>query len=101
MLTKDDGRTLVVAELARPSKHGSSSDPADLVIIDENTIEKSWGWVFFYTSQRHLRTGEIRYALAGNAPYIVNRHTGEIRVSGTARPVEHYIEEYESELARR
>ena len=40
-------------------------------------------------------------ALAGNAPYIVNRHTGEIRTTGTAQPIEQYIEEYERELARR
>jgi hypothetical protein len=72
-----------------------------LVVIDESTLERDWGWVFFYTSERYLKTGDISDAVAGNAPYIVNRHTGEVRVTGTAQPIEHYIDEYERELARR
>ena len=75
-----------------------SKNPA---AADENTIEKEWGWVFFYTSDRYLKTGDFRYAVAGNAPYIVNRHTGEVRVTGTAQRIEHYIAEYERELAGR
>jgi hypothetical protein len=67
--------------------------------IDECMIERDWGWVFFYTSDRYLKTRDIRYALAGNAPYIVNRHTGEVRVTGTAQPIEYYIAEYERRLA--
>ena len=55
--------------------------------------------IFFYNSERYLTTGEISHALAGNAPYIVNRHTGEMRSTGTAYPIEHYIAEYERELA--
>ena len=57
--------------------------------------------MFFYTSERYLQTRDIRYALVGNAPFIVNRHIGEVRVTGTAQSIEHYIAEYESELARR
>ena len=90
---------MVVAELARPPKYTYPDDPIDLVIVDESTIEKEWGWIFFYNSERYLTTGEISHALAGNAPYIVNRHTGEMRSTGTAYPIEHYIAEYERELA--
>jgi hypothetical protein len=100
MLNREQARTLVVAELDQPPKYRYPSDPTDLVIIDESTIEKDWGWVFFYTSDRYLKTKDIRYALAGNAPYTVNRHTGELRVTGIAHPIERYIEEYERELAR-
>ena len=83
----------------------NSSDQRSLGIpmiqptIDECMIERDWGWVFFYTSDRYLKTRDIRYALAGNAPYIVNRHTGEVRVTGTAQPIEYYIAEYERRLA--
>ena len=93
MLSKEEAGALVVAELERPAKYGNPDDPTDLVIIDESTIEKDWGWVFFYTSERYLKTRDTRYALAGNAPYIVNRHTGELRVTGTAQPIEYYIAE--------
>jgi hypothetical protein len=94
MLTKNEARTLVLAELERPAESQYTDDPTDLVVIDECTIERDWGWVFFYTSDRYLKTRDIRYALAGNAPYIVNRHTGEVRVTGTAQPIE-----YERRLA--
>jgi hypothetical protein len=69
-----------------------------LVLQLQHTIERPFGWVFFYTSRLYLETGEIRYALAGNAPFTVNRHTGEIVKTGTARPVHEYIAEYEARL---
>jgi len=99
MLTREKARALVVAELERPAKYSYPSDPTDLVIVDEATIEKVWGWVFFYDSERYLKTREIGFALVGNAPYIVNRDTGAVRVTGTAQPIEYYIAEYERELA--
>jgi hypothetical protein len=36
--------------------------------------------------------------LVGNAPYIVNRNTGELIETGTAYEIEDYINEYESKL---
>jgi hypothetical protein len=101
MLTKEQARELVVAEIERPPKYNYASTPRDLVVVDEHTIERAWGWVFFYNSARYLETREFRYALAGNAPYIVNRHTGEVRVTGTALPIEDYIAEYEKSLSSR
>lgn len=73
-------------------------DDDSLVLLLEHTIERPFGWVFFYTSRLYRETGEFRYALAGNAPLIVNRRSGEVVATGTARPVEHYIAEYEARL---
>jgi len=50
MLSKEQARALVVAELARPLKYRYADDPPEFVVMDENTIEKEWGWVFFYNS---------------------------------------------------
>jgi len=69
-----------------------------LVLLLQHTIERPFGWVFFYTSRLHRETGEVRYALAGNAPLIVNRRSGEVVTTGTALPVEQYIAEYEARL---
>jgi hypothetical protein len=96
MLTRDDACALVMAEL---QKLQVASTP-ELVLVKDRTIERDWGWVFFYTSARYVQTRDIRDALAGNAPYLVNRHTGEVRVTGTARPIEHYIAEYEREVSQ-
>jgi hypothetical protein len=66
-------------------------------VVDDATIEKPWGWVFFYDSRRFLETGDDSSRLFGNAPIIVNATTGIASDTGTAYPVEHYISEYERE----
>ena len=92
MLTLDDAKQLVLAELQR--SNGLRTGPEELVIVDDHTIERSWGWVFFYTSRGWL-DGNERYALGGNAPLIVDRTDGSLHVTGTAEPIEHYIRNYE------
>jgi len=66
-----------------------------LVVPDASTIERYWGWVFFYTSKLWLETREVRYALAGNAPILIEKESGTMHVLGTAHPVEAYIASYE------
>ena len=96
MLTRDGARLQVFLDLRRI--HGLRSGANELVILDEHTIERPWGWVFFYTT-RGWRDGDIGYAVAGNAPYIVNRFDESLHVTGTAAPIDYYIEKYEAELA--
>ena len=70
------------------------------VILDQYTIEKSWGWVFFYNSREYVKTGDDTYQLIGNAPYIVNRETHELVATGTAEDIEVYIADYEATIRR-
>jgi hypothetical protein len=65
------------------------------VVLEDDTLTRPWGWVFFYQSRRYLETGDFSSCLAGNAPIIVDARTGVATVTGTAHPVEHYIAEYE------
>jgi Immunity protein 35 len=93
MLTVEQARTAVqVACCGRPDWL-----PADdeLVVVDSATIERPWGWVFFFTSRRWLESGELRYALAGNSPVLVERASGKLISLGTARSAESYIAAYE------
>ena len=95
MLTKRQARALVESELLYPDLH----DPKmRLQIVDELTIEQSWGWVFFCQSGQYLESGKLSEQLAGNVPFIVNKHTGELVPTGTAWPIQKYIEDYEKEL---
>jgi hypothetical protein len=73
---------------------------AELVLLDRYTIERSFGWVFFYDSKRHDETGDFRDAVAGNAPIVVTREDGRVHVTGTALPVEHYLEKFNRYHAR-
>jgi hypothetical protein len=68
-------------------------------ILDEHTIDRPYGWVFFYQSKRFIETRNPLDGFVGNAPIIINRFTGELRVTGTAHPVDHYIAEYETTLS--
>jgi hypothetical protein len=66
----------------------------ELVLMDQQTLERPFGWVFFYDAKRHLETGDFRHALAGNAPILVTKADGRIHETGTAFPLEHYLKEY-------
>ncbi len=69
-------------------------------ILDQYTIEKPWGWIFFYNSREYAKTGDEKYPLIGNAPYIVNRETHELVATGTAEDIEVYIADYEATIRR-
>lgn len=101
MLTLQQARDLVMAEINQPDP-SSPEDPdpetSDIVVLDDETIERPWGWVFFYNIRRGAETGEFMDGLIGNAPYIVNRHDGSLHLTGTAHEIEYYIDCYETEL---
>ena len=95
MLTREEARQLVYARIN--AEDPSAEQTAELAIIDSETIEKEYGWVFFYQTKEYLKTGDIVDTLVGNAPYIVNKYTGEVIETGTAYPIEDYIAKYEEE----
>lgn len=68
-----------------------------LVVVDEETIEKKYGWVFFFDSLKHLETGDDSYLIAGNAPLIVEKDDGNIHVLATIPPLEKWIDQYEAQ----
>ena len=94
-MNKQEAQKLVEVEL---EKSADKFDPVECVIFEEETIEKQWGWVFFYQAKSYVETGDFREMLGGNAPIIVNRNTGELFHTGTAHEVDHYISEYEAKL---
>ena len=74
-----------------------TADGAEL--LRDATITRPYGWVFFYQSRAYLQNPtDVSRALAGNAPFLVDRVNGEVRVFGTAHPVEWYLSHYEREL---
>jgi hypothetical protein len=92
-MNREEAKQLVHQEINQPDP--ARPDRPELVVLDEHTIDAEFGWVFFYTSRLHSETGDFHHALVGNAPYIVDRRTGELHVTGTAEPVEFYIERYQ------
>jgi hypothetical protein len=78
----------------------SSLDGIEVVILDNQTIEKEYGWIFFYNSKKFLETGSFRDRIAGNSPVLVERETGKIHELGTANPVSESIKKFELERFR-
>jgi hypothetical protein len=95
MLSRDQAKQLAQSLLGSEI----SEIGCDVAIIDSATLERPFGWVFFYQSKDYLQTGHHLDQLAGNAPLIVNRHTGKFIHTGTAQPVEAYILLCEASLA--
>jgi Immunity protein 35 len=93
MLTKAEALALVSAKLSEISP---PDDP--VAIVDAHTIEKPFGWVFFYNSKRFFETGNFLYLLFGNGPVIVNRYTGSVEFFGTGWPELEIVDEYERTL---
>ncbi|MCY6493928.1 YrhB domain-containing protein [Leptolyngbya sp. GGD] len=67
----------------------------ELVVVDEYTIEKEYGWVFFYESKRYLETGSFSDRVLGNVPILVEKQ-GKLHPFGSVRSVEEYLIEYEN-----
>ena len=95
MLTAAQAKDIASAHLATFAEESE----CEVVIVDSATIERGFGWVFSYESRQYLETGEFAHRLAGNAPLIVNRLTGEVLPTGTAHPTEYYLAQYEASLS--
>jgi len=61
--------------------------------------DKPYGWVFYYNAKNHDQDDFSTYVV-GNAPIIIDRVDCEIRVTGTAHPIDHYLKEYEATLPK-
>jgi len=93
ILTKEQALEIVSTKLHQMS---SSDDP--FMIVEADTIERPFGWVFFYNSKKFIETGLLKYRLAGNGPVIVNKTTRTVEFYGTNKPVEELIKGYEQEI---
>lgn len=69
-------------------------DHHDQRLVVVRVDEHEFGWVYFYDSSKHVQTANESDRLVGNAPLIVDRNDGRLYVTGTARPIEHYLDLY-------
>ncbi len=66
-------------------------------IVESHTIEKPYGWIFFYQSKKFLESGLSQDKLTGNGPIIVNKYDGTIEFLGSSTTWE-LIAEYETKF---
>lgn len=73
--------------------------PGDcLVILENKTIEKEYGWYFFSSSKKYLKTQSFKDKAVGNGVILVEKESGQIIQFGTAFSSKYYIQEYENFL---
>jgi hypothetical protein len=95
MLTEDEGRALVLAELARFAR----TTHLDLAISRVDPV--SFGWVFHWCARQDLdRPAGRRPSLGGNAPFLVDRDNERLVRGRTGLPVPRQITDYERRLRR-
>ena len=76
-------------------------DGTDLVVREDRTLEKPFGWVVFWDSRTFVETGDPQLAAIGNGPLIIDRVDGSVHPTGSTRPLERFFERYERERAKR
>ena len=71
----------------------------EVVLLEEETLARPYGWFFFYQSKQFLATQEVEEALVGNAPILVDTG-GHVHVTGTAYALEHYVAAFDAHYQR-
>ncbi|HXN50546.1 MAG TPA: YrhB domain-containing protein [Candidatus Acidoferrum sp.] len=66
-----------------------------LVILEDKTLEKDFGWVFFYTTKKYQETRDKKYLMPGNSPLIVDRFDGSTHFLPSSLPPGRAVEEYQ------
>src|SRR5690606_3514130 len=67
-----------------------------MVVVDESTIQKPYGYVFFVNKQRYLETGDLRQAAIGAGPVVLDRERKQIVMLPTYLEAAVAIAEYEA-----
>ena len=96
MIDKETAYQLALDSLQPPNlelrERGDS-----LVIVEHATLEKEYGWIFFYNSRKYLETKNERYLLYGGGPIVVEKADGSIHELGSAGGAKYQIELYEAQ----
>lgn len=96
LISLEIARELVCQYLSRQEQEIGEA----LQLIDSETIEQSFGWIFFYNSKHYLETGDFSNMLVGNAPLIVDKCYGNVYITGTALPIDSYIADFEKQYQK-
>lgn len=72
------------------------SDPEGrMVMQEEKSQERSFGWVFSYTTRKFLETGNFNHTIPGVGPLVVFRHDGSVEFLTTSLPPERLLKDIE------
>ncbi|ANO47060.1 hypothetical protein B0A78_03965 [Flavobacterium columnare NBRC 100251 = ATCC 23463] len=84
-------------EIANKFLNRLSRDSNNLeLVLYSDIIKKSYGNIYFFNSKKFILSEDLKYALGGNAPFLVEKKTGRVVSFGTSCTIENYIKDYEN-----
>lgn len=95
-MTTNEARRLV--ELSINENRPSATD-GGLVVLDQFTEEKSYGWIFYANTQRYVETGDIDYCAIGAGPIAFLKADNSIHLLSSGVAPEEAIEDFERKLS--
>ena len=95
MITFEQARAIALAEIAK------ALPKYDFVLLDEETVAKPYGWIFWYNTRKYLETGNIMDATPGNAPFVVDNTDGNVHYLSTGVPFTEALRTVERSLGVR
>lgn len=93
MISKSEAEKLVEQHLQGLNREV----PGGVALMHDSTIERPYGWVFFFNSRRFLETGDPLESLLGNSPILVEARDGHMTHLGTALPISDSLKQLEIE----
>lgn len=91
MMNREKAEKLAQREIQRIAMQAGD----EFVLCSEDTIERGFGWLFFYQSKAFIDSGELKYRLAGNGPIVVEKDSGNVTIHGSVPSVEEIIAKLE------
>ena len=98
MLTLADARERALSRIRSQSANLPAGGEFEL--LDDDTLERDWGWVFFFARRRRTESGHAGYEPWSEGPLIVNRFDGSVHRTGGEHPGEYYVTRYDTEFCR-
>jgi hypothetical protein len=99
-LSYEEAKELVL-DRARELLAEENRPRIDPAIIEGRTIEKDWGWVFYWNTALYLETGDLEHALVGSPPLCVDRKKGSVGTVANVEPLTREIKRYERKIGAR
>jgi len=68
--------------------------PHRAILIDDQTVERSYGWFFAFAPEKYIETGEMRYQVPGS-PFIFVGRNGETEGFPSSATRSFFVDEYD------
>ncbi|MFN8344192.1 MAG: hypothetical protein U0X91_04275 [Spirosomataceae bacterium] len=79
-------------------KMATFSPAKDIVLWEEKTIIKPYGWIFVFTTEKYIETRNPIYTRAGTPCIIVEYQTGLATETPSSVPLETFLREFEKKF---